>query len=211
MGLDYLNLHRPVRTLSGGESQRIRLATQIGTQLVGVLYIMDEPSIGLHQRDNERLIKALQHLRDIGNSVIVVEHDKDMILHADHVLDIGPGAGIHGGHIVASGTPQEIFNSGSLTSQYLSGQKHIELRKKKRKGEGTELVLKGAKGNNLKNVTLKVPLGKLVAVTGVSGSGKSHAHSRHAVPHSQPAFLQRQARAAGLRQHRRAGFDGQGD
>ncbi|MBF9239266.1 excinuclease ABC subunit UvrA [Hymenobacter sp. BT683] len=173
VGLDYLNLHRPVRTLSGGESQRIRLATQIGTQLVGVLYIMDEPSIGLHQRDNERLIKALQHLRDIGNSVIVVEHDKDMILHADHVLDIGPGAGIHGGHIVASGTPQEILNSGSLTSQYLSGQKHIEMRKKKRKGEGAELVLKGAKGNNLKNVTLKVPLGKLVAVTGVSGSGKS--------------------------------------
>jgi len=173
VGLDYLNLHRPVRTLSGGESQRIRLATQIGTQLVGVLYIMDEPSIGLHQRDNERLIKALQHLRDIGNSVIVVEHDKDMILHADHVLDIGPGAGIHGGHIVASGSPQEIFNSGSLTSQYLSGQKHIELQKKKRKGDGNELVLKGAKGNNLKNVTLKVPLGKLVAVTGVSGSGKS--------------------------------------
>ena len=173
VGLDYLNLHRPVRTLSGGESQRIRLATQIGTQLVGVLYIMDEPSIGLHQRDNERLIKALQHLRDIGNSVIVVEHDKDMILHADHVLDIGPGAGIHGGHIVASGTPQEIFNSGSLTSQYLSGQKHIEMQRKKRKGDGTELVLKGAKGNNLKNVTLRVPLGKLVAVTGVSGSGKS--------------------------------------
>ncbi|WP_226163237.1 excinuclease ABC subunit UvrA [Hymenobacter terricola] len=173
VGLDYLNLHRPVRTLSGGESQRIRLATQIGTQLVGVLYIMDEPSIGLHQRDNERLIKALQHLRDIGNSVIVVEHDKDMILHADHVLDIGPGAGIHGGHIVASGTPREILNSGSLTSQYLSGQKHIEMQRKKRKGEGTELVLKGAKGNNLKNVTLKVPLGKLVAVTGVSGSGKS--------------------------------------
>ncbi|MCC3153732.1 excinuclease ABC subunit UvrA [Hymenobacter sp. BT770] len=173
VGLDYLNLHRPVRTLSGGESQRIRLATQIGTQLVGVLYIMDEPSIGLHQRDNERLIKALQHLRDIGNSVIVVEHDKDMILHADHVLDIGPGAGIHGGHIVASGTPKEILNSGSLTSQYLSGQKHIEMRRKKRKGEGAELVLKGAKGNNLKNVTLKVPLGKLVAVTGVSGSGKS--------------------------------------
>ena len=173
VGLDYLNLHRPVRTLSGGESQRIRLATQIGTQLVGVLYIMDEPSIGLHQRDNERLIKALQHLRDIGNSVIVVEHDKDMILHADHVLDIGPGAGIHGGHIVASGTPKEILSSGSLTSQYLSGQKHIELQTKKRKGEGTELVLKGAKGNNLKNVTLRVPLGKLVAMTGVSGSGKS--------------------------------------
>ena len=173
VGLDYLNLHRSVRTLSGGESQRIRLATQIGTQLVGVLYIMDEPSIGLHQRDNERLIKALQHLRDLGNSVIVVEHDKDMIMHADHVLDIGPGAGIHGGHIVAEGTPTEIFSSGSLTSQYLSGQKHIEMRKKKRKGEGNELVLRGAKGHNLKNVTAKFPLGKLVAVTGVSGSGKS--------------------------------------
>ncbi|UYZ62063.1 excinuclease ABC subunit UvrA [Hymenobacter weizhouensis] len=173
VGLDYLNLHRSVRTLSGGESQRIRLATQIGTQLVGVLYIMDEPSIGLHQRDNERLIKALQHLRDLGNSVIVVEHDKDMILHADHVLDIGPGAGIHGGHIVAEGSPTEIFSSGSLTSQYLSGQKHIELRKKKRKGEGNELVLKGARGHNLKNVTAKFPLGKLIAVTGVSGSGKS--------------------------------------
>ena len=173
VGLDYLNLHRPVRTLSGGESQRIRLATQIGTQLVGVLYIMDEPSIGLHQRDNERLIKALQHLRDIGNSVIVVEHDKDMILHADHVLDIGPGAGVHGGQIVASGTPREIFGSGSLTSQYLSGQKHIEMRRRKRKGAGKNLVLKGAKGHNLKNVTLKVPLGKLVAITGVSGSGKS--------------------------------------
>ncbi|MBC6991602.1 excinuclease ABC subunit UvrA [Hymenobacter sp. BT491] len=173
VGLEYLDLHRSVRTLSGGESQRIRLATQIGTQLVGVLYIMDEPSIGLHQRDNERLIKALQHLRDIGNSVIVVEHDKDMIMHADYVLDIGPGAGVHGGHIVAHGSPTEIFESGSLTSQYLSGAKHIELRKKKRKGEGGELVLKGAKGHNLKNVTAKFPLGKFIAVTGVSGSGKS--------------------------------------
>ncbi|SHJ36293.1 Excinuclease ABC subunit A [Hymenobacter daecheongensis DSM 21074] len=173
VGLEYLDLHRSVRTLSGGESQRIRLATQIGTQLVGVLYIMDEPSIGLHQRDNERLIKALQHLRDIGNSVIVVEHDKDMIMHADYVLDIGPGAGIHGGHIVAQGSPKDIFNSGSLTSQYLSGQKHIELRRQKRKGDGGQLVLKGATGHNLKNVTAKFPLGKLVAVTGVSGSGKS--------------------------------------
>ncbi|HEX8348737.1 MAG TPA: excinuclease ABC subunit UvrA, partial [Hymenobacter sp.] len=173
VGLEYLDLHRSVRTLSGGESQRIRLATQIGTQLVGVLYIMDEPSIGLHQRDNERLIKALQHLRDIGNSVIVVEHDKDMIMNADYVLDIGPGAGIHGGHIVAEGSPTDIFQSGSLTSQYLSGQKHIELRRQKRKGEGNELVLKGAKGHNLKNVTAKFPLGKLIAITGVSGSGKS--------------------------------------
>ncbi|MCB2409213.1 excinuclease ABC subunit UvrA [Hymenobacter lucidus] len=173
VGLEYLSLHRSVRTLSGGESQRIRLATQIGTQLVGVLYIMDEPSIGLHQRDNERLIKALQHLRDIGNSVIVVEHDKDMIMNADYVLDIGPGAGIHGGHIVAEGSPRDIFQSGSLTSQYLSGEKHIELRRQKRKGDGGQLVLKGATGHNLKNVTAKFPLGKLVAVTGVSGSGKS--------------------------------------
>ena len=173
VGLDYLSLHRSVRTLSGGESQRIRLATQIGTQLVGVLYIMDEPSIGLHQRDNERLIKALQHLRDIGNSVIVVEHDKDMIMHADHVLDIGPGAGIHGGHIVAEGTPEAIFSSGSLTSDYLSGKRHVEVRKKKRVGEGEFLTLKGAKGHNLQNVTAKFPLGKLIAVTGVSGSGKS--------------------------------------
>ncbi|TLM95638.1 excinuclease ABC subunit UvrA [Hymenobacter jeollabukensis] len=173
VGLEYLNLHRSVRTLSGGESQRIRLATQIGTQLVGVLYIMDEPSIGLHQRDNERLINALKHLRDLGNSVIVVEHDKDMIIHADHVLDIGPGAGIHGGHVVAEGDPDSFLRSGSLTAQYLSGEKHIELRRKKREGHGTELLLKGAKGHNLKNVTLKVPLGKLVAVTGVSGSGKS--------------------------------------
>ncbi|GEO05593.1 UvrABC system protein A [Adhaeribacter aerolatus] len=173
VGLDYLNLHRSVRTLSGGESQRIRLATQIGTQLVGVLYIMDEPSIGLHQRDNEKLIAALKNLRDIGNSVIVVEHDKDMIMHADHVLDIGPGAGIHGGHIVAAGSPQEIFSSGSLTSQYLSGQKHIEVPTAKRTGHDKILTLRGATGHNLKNVTANFPLGKLIAVTGVSGSGKS--------------------------------------
>ena len=173
VGLDYLSLHRSVRTLSGGESQRIRLATQIGTQLVGVLYIMDEPSIGLHQRDNEKLISALKNLRDIGNSVIVVEHDKDMIMHADHVLDIGPGAGIHGGHIVASGSPQEIFSSGSLTAQYLSGQKHIEIPTHKRTGHDKILTLRGATGHNLKNVTVNFPLGKLIAVTGVSGSGKS--------------------------------------
>jgi len=173
VGLDYLSLHRSVRTLSGGESQRIRLATQIGTQLVGVLYIMDEPSIGLHQRDNEKLIAALKNLRDIGNSVIVVEHDKDMIMHADHVLDIGPGAGIHGGHVVAAGSPQDIFESGSLTSQYLSGARHIEIPKDKRLGTEKVLTLKGATGHNLKNVTVNFPLGKLIAVTGVSGSGKS--------------------------------------
>ena len=173
VGLDYLTLHRPVRSLSGGESQRIRLATQIGTQLVGVLYIMDEPSIGLHQRDNERLIRALQLLRDLGNSVIVVEHDKDMILAADHVLDIGPGAGIHGGHIVAAGTPAELRASGSLTSQYLTGEKHLPVPRTKRAGTGEYLTLSGATGHNLKNVTLRLPLGRMICVTGVSGSGKS--------------------------------------
>jgi excinuclease ABC subunit A len=173
VGLEYLNLHRSVRTLSGGESQRIRLATQIGTQLVGVLYIMDEPSIGLHQRDNEKLITALKNLRDIGNSVIVVEHDKDMILHADYVVDIGPGAGIHGGHIVAEGVPEVFLRSGSLTARYMSGEKNIEVPRQKRPGNGQYLTLRGATGHNLKNVTVSFPLGKLICVTGVSGSGKS--------------------------------------
>jgi excinuclease ABC subunit A len=173
VGLEYLNLHRSVRTLSGGESQRIRLATQIGTQLVGVLYIMDEPSIGLHQRDNEKLITALKNLRDIGNSVIVVEHDKDMILHADYVVDIGPGAGIHGGHIVAEGDPSTFMQSGSLTARYMSGEKNIEVPRQKREGNGQALTLRGATGHNLKNVTVSFPLGKLICVTGVSGSGKS--------------------------------------
>ncbi|CAN5760785.1 excinuclease ABC subunit UvrA [soil metagenome] len=173
VGLEYLNLHRSVRTLSGGESQRIRLATQICTQLVGVLYIMDEPSIGLHQRDNEKLITALKHLRDIGNSVIVVEHDKDMILHADYVVDIGPGAGIHGGHIVAEGDPSAFMQSGSLTARYMSGEKNIEIPRRKREGNGQSLTLRGATGHNLKNVTVSFPLGKLICVTGVSGSGKS--------------------------------------
>src|SRR5688572_14069497 len=136
VGLEYLNLHRSVRTLSGGESQRIRLATQIGTQLVGVLYIMDEPSIGLHQRDNEKLIGALKNLRDIGNSVIVVEHDKDMIMHADFVVDIGPGAGIHGGNVVAIGSPETFMAAGSLTGKYLSGEEHIEVPTNKRPGTG---------------------------------------------------------------------------
>ncbi len=173
VGLEYLTLNRGTRTLSGGEAQRIRLATQIGSQLVGVLYILDEPSIGLHQRDNQRLIKALQDLRDIGNTVIVVEHDKDMILTADHVLDIGPGAGIHGGHIVAQGKPNEINKCNTLTCQYLNGKKEISIPKKRREGNGHYISLKGAKGNNLKNVDITIPLGKLVLVTGVSGSGKS--------------------------------------
>ncbi len=173
IGLDYLTLNRPLRTLSGGEAQRIRLATQIGTQLVGVLYILDEPSIGLHQRDNVKLIKALQDLRDLGNTVIVVEHDRDMMVQADHVVDIGPGAGRHGGQIVASGTPQHILQLDSLTAQYLNGTQKISLPEKRRKGTGKHLLLKGASGHNLKFVDLDVPLGTMVCVTGVSGSGKS--------------------------------------
>lgn len=173
VGLDYLTLNRSSQSLSGGEAQRIRLATQIGSQLVGVLYILDEPSIGLHQRDNQKLIKALQDLRDVGNSVIVVEHDKEMILCADYVLDIGPKAGIHGGHVVAAGTPKEILASNSITAQYLKGQKSIAIPAFRRKGTGESLVLKGARGNNLKDVSVTFPLGKLICVTGVSGSGKS--------------------------------------
>lgn len=173
VGIDYLNLNRPARSLSGGEAQRIRLATQIGSRLTGVLYILDEPSIGLHQRDNHKLIYALKDLRDIGNSVIVVEHDKDTILAADHIIDIGPGAGRHGGRIVASGTPKEILSNGSITAEYLNGKREIKIPKKRRKGNSKFLKLSGAQGNNLKNVNVKFPLGKLICVTGVSGSGKS--------------------------------------
>ncbi len=173
VGLDYLSLNRSSQSLSGGEAQRIRLATQIGSQLVGVLYILDEPSIGLHQRDNQKLIKALQDLRDIGNSVIVVEHDKEMILSADYVLDIGPKAGIHGGNVVASGTPKQLLKNNSITTQYLIGERNIEIPSFRRKGNGDSLVLRGAKGNNLKDVTVAFPLGKMICVTGVSGSGKS--------------------------------------
>ncbi len=173
VGLTYLTLNRPLRTLSGGEAQRIRLATQIGTQLVGVLYILDEPSIGLHQRDNVKLIRALQNLRDLGNTVIVVEHDKDMMMHADYILDIGPGAGRHGGKVIASGSPEEFLERGGITAEYLRGIRQIEIPAQRRKGNGDQLVLKGATGNNLKNVTLRLPLGKMVCVTGVSGSGKS--------------------------------------
>ncbi len=173
VGLDYLTLDRSSKSLSGGESQRIRLATQIGSQLVGVLYILDEPSIGLHQRDNVRLIHSLQDLRDTGNTVIVVEHDKETILAADYIIDLGPGAGTHGGAIVAEGTPKEFLKQESLTADYLNGKKEIKVRTAYRKGSGKFLELKGAKGNNLKNVNIKIPLGKLVCVTGVSGSGKS--------------------------------------
>ncbi|GAB4395371.1 MAG: excinuclease ABC subunit UvrA [Microscillaceae bacterium] len=173
IGLYYLTLHRPLKTLSGGEAQRIRLATQIGTQLVGVLYILDEPSIGLHARDNFKLIDSLKHLRDLGNSVIVVEHDKDMMLHADYILDIGRGAGVHGGRVVAAGTPEEILQQSSLTVDYLKNIRRIEVPVERRPGNGQSLVLKGASGHNLKNLTLTLPLGKMVAITGVSGSGKS--------------------------------------
>jgi excinuclease ABC subunit A len=173
VGLDYLNLNRPIRTLSGGESQRIRLATQIGTQLVGVLYILDEPSIGLHARDNVKLIKALKDLRDLGNSVIVVEHDKEMMLASDYILDIGPGAGRHGGQVVEAGTPSAFLKGNSVTASYLNGKTRIGYRKQRRKGSGKEIVLTQATGNNLKKVDLHIPLGALTCVAGVSGSGKS--------------------------------------
>jgi excinuclease ABC subunit A len=173
VGLNYLTLNRPTRTLSGGESQRIRLATQIGSQLQGITYILDEPSIGLHQRDNHRLINALKNLRDIGNSVLVVEHDKDIMLASDYLIDIGPGAGRHGGTIVACGTPQQVLASNSDTAQYLNGNKKIAVPERRRKGNGNFIELKGATGHNLKGVSVKFPLGKLIVVTGVSGSGKS--------------------------------------
>lgn len=173
VGLNYVTLNRSSKSLSGGEAQRIRLATQIGSQLVGVLYILDEPSIGLHQRDNERLIAALKNLRDVGNSVLVVEHDKDMIVESDYVIDIGPGAGVHGGRIVAASTPKEMLKFDTVTSNYITGRKNIEVPKTRRMGNGKKISLKGCTGHNLKNVSVDFPLGKFICVTGVSGSGKS--------------------------------------
>ena len=173
VGLDYLSLNRQSATLSGGESQRIRLATQIGSQLVNVLYILDEPSIGLHQRDNERLINSLKELRDLGNTVIVVEHDEDMMRAADWIIDIGPKAGRKGGEVVFMGTPQEMLGTHTLTAQYLNGETAIEIPQKRRKGNGKSIILRGCTGNNLKNVDVEFPLGQLIVVTGVSGSGKS--------------------------------------
>jgi len=173
VGLDYLSLNRSTRSLSGGESQRIRLATQIGSELVNVLYILDEPSIGLHQRDNHRLLNSLKRLRDNGNSIIVVEHDRDTMLSADHIIDLGPGAGKHGGELVAEGPPKKILKANTLTSDYLNGKKHIEIPWSRREGKQKSLKLKGADGNNLQNVNVEFPLGKFICVTGVSGSGKS--------------------------------------
>ena len=173
VGLDYLSLNRQSASLSGGESQRIRLATQIGSQLVNVLYILDEPSIGLHQRDNERLIRSLKELRDIGNTVIVVEHDKDMMLAADYVIDIGPKAGRKGGEVVFQGTPKELIKQPTITGEYLNGTRNITIPENRRKGNGKRITIKGASGNNLKKVDIDFPLGTLIVVTGVSGSGKS--------------------------------------
>jgi excinuclease ABC subunit A len=173
VGLSYLTLDRTAKTLSGGEAQRIRLATQIGSQLMNVMYILDEPSIGLHQRDNDRLIKALKNLRDLGNTVLVVEHDKDMILHADYVIDMGPAAGVHGGEVVAKGTPAELMKQHTLTTSYINGEREIAIPKKRRAGSGKTLTLTKAEGHNLKKVSADFPLGKLICVTGVSGSGKS--------------------------------------
>lgn len=173
VGLNYLTLYRPSRSLSGGEYQRIRLATQIGSQLQGITYVLDEPSIGLHQRDNHRLIQALQRMRDIGNSVLVVEHDKDIMLAADYLIDIGPRAGKHGGQVVSAGSPKEVLKSGSETALYLSGKKAMPIPTNRRIGSGNQIVLKGASGNNLQNVDVQFPLGTFIVITGVSGSGKS--------------------------------------
>jgi excinuclease ABC subunit A len=175
VGLNYLTLDRSAETLSGGEAQRIRLASQIGAGLVGVMYILDEPSIGLHQRDNERLLKTLEHLRDLGNTVLVVEHDEEAMRRADHLIDIGPGAGVHGGNIIAQGTFDEVANNkASITGQYLSGKKEIAVPTKRTKLDSEKsLILTGACGNNLQNVTLNIPCGLFTCVTGVSGSGKS--------------------------------------
>ncbi len=174
VGLSYLTLDRSANTLSGGESQRIRLATQIGSKLTGVLYVLDEPSVGLHQRDNQRLLSALEQMRDLGNTVLVVEHDEETIRAADYVVDMGPGAGILGGEVMFSGTPQNLVqDSRSLTGQYLSGKKRIEIPLRRRPGNGSRIVIDGASGNNLKHIRAEIPLGCLVCVTGVSGSGKS--------------------------------------
>ena len=173
VGLNYLSLNRSSKSLSGGESQRIRLATQIGSQLTDVLYILDEPSIGLHQKDNQKLINSLKELRDIGNSIIVVEHDKDMIMAADYIIDIGPGAGIHGGQIIAQGNVKDFIKKSSVTIDYLKVKKQIKFNPKRRKGNNKSIIINGARGNNLQNVNIEFPLAKFIGIIGVSGSGKS--------------------------------------
>ena len=174
VGLEYLTLSRAAATLSGGESQRIRLATQIGSSLMGVLYILDEPSIGLHQRDNDKLLDTLRELRDLGNTLVVVEHDEDTMRSADYIIDVGPGAGVHGGRIIAAGTPEEVMASpASLTGQYLSGKRYIAVPAERRRGSGKTLTIRGAAENNLRNIDASIPLGTFTCVTGVSGSGKS--------------------------------------
>ena len=204
VGLDYLTLARASGTLSGGESQRIRLASQIGSGLTGVLYVLDEPSIGLHQRDNARLLETLKRLRDLGNTVIVVEHDEDAILAADYVVDVGPGAGVHGGSIVAEGTPADIMaNPNSLTGQYLNGVREIPVPERRAKNPSRVLKVIGARGHNLKNVTAEIPLGLFTAVTGVSGGGKSTLVDRHALQGAGAALERRQRSPCPLRPHRR--------
>ncbi len=205
VGLDYLSLDRSADTLSGGEAQRIRLASQIGSGLTGVMYVLDEPSIGLHQRDNARLLKTLRHLRDLGNTVIVVEHDEDAIRSADFVVDIGPGAGVHGGAIVAEGTPADIrANPESLTGQYLSGKRRIEVPGLRHKPDPKRMLkIRGARGNNLKDVTLNLPIGLLTCITGVSGSGKSTLINDTLYSAAAPPSL-RQQRRAGRRSTRRS-------
>ena len=205
VGLNYLTLARASGTLSGGESQRIRLASQIGSGLTGVLYVLDEPSIGLHQRDNARLLDTLKRLRDLGNTVIVVEHDEDAIRLADYVLDIGPGAGMHGGHIVAQGTPADIMrNPDSLTGKYLTGELAVEVPERRPPNHRRTIKVVNARGNNLKNVTAEIPLGLFTCVTGVSGGGKSTLLDRHALQVDRPQAQQRQRRRRAPRPHRGA-------
>ncbi len=214
VGLNYLSLSRSAETLSGGEAQRIRLASQIGAGLVGVMYVLDEPSIGLHQRDNERLLETLIHLRNLGNTVIVVEHDEDAIRAADHVIDIGPGAGVHGGQVVAEGTVDDIMaQPDSLTGQFLSGKRSIAIPAERVPADPTKVLkLSGARGNNLKDVTLTLPVGLFTCITGVSGSGKSTLIERYAVP-DRPTPAQRcnHCRSSSLPRSDRSGTFRQGD
>ena len=203
VGLDYLSLSRPSKSLSGGEAQRIRLANQIGTELINVLYILDEPSIGLHQRDNNKLIKSLKNLQENGNSIIVVEHDREIMEAADLIIDIGPKAGLYGGEIVSKGTFQELCKSDTLTGQYLSRKLNIDIPKKIRKGNGKFITLSGASGHNLKNINLKIPLGTFTCISGVSGSGKSSLINQTLVPILFEKNIQKPYNSSSLLQYKR--------